>query len=45
MSLFHELNEAYKQTILLITHDQNIAKNSKRTIIIEDGQLKEDNER
>lgn len=42
MNLFHKLNETYKQTILLITHDQNIAKNSRRTIILEDGRLIED---
>lgn len=45
MNLFHKLNETYKQTILMITHDPNIAKSSKRTIIIEDGRLIEDNEK
>lgn len=42
MKLFRELNETYGQTILLITHDENIASNSQRIIMIEDGKLKED---
>ena len=39
ISLFKELNEKYGQTIILITHDENIAKNSKRIIVIEDGKI------
>lgn len=42
ISLFKELNEKYGQTIILITHDENIAKNSKRIIVIEDGKIVED---
>ena len=42
INLFKELNEVYKQTILLITHDEKIAGNSSRTIRIEDGKILED---
>lgn len=42
MKLFQKLNEKYGQTILLITHDENIARNSKRMIVIEDGKIKSD---
>ncbi len=39
MGLFRKLNEVYGQTILLITHDRQIAKSSKRIIVIEDGKI------
>lgn len=39
MNIFRELNEKYNQTILLITHDEKIAENCKRVIIIEDGKI------
>lgn len=42
ITLFKELNEKYGQTIILITHDENIAKNSKRIIVIEDGKIVDD---
>lgn len=41
MNIFRELNEKYNQTILLITHDEKIAENSKRVIVIEDGKIVE----
>lgn len=41
MNIFRELNEKYNQTILLITHDEKIAENCKRVIIIEDGKIAE----
>jgi len=41
MNLFKELNEE-GQTIILITHEQDIAKQSKRTIIIRDGLIETD---
>lgn len=37
--LFQELNEQYGQTIILITHDETIAENSKRIVVIEDGKI------
>lgn len=42
IALFKELNEKYGQTIILITHDENIAKNSKRIVVIEDGKIVDD---
>lgn len=41
MSLFKELNEE-GQTIILITHEENIAKKSKRLINIKDGLIESD---
>lgn len=42
ITLFKKLNEECGQTIILITHDENIAKNSKRIIVIEDGKIVDD---
>ena len=35
-------NETYKQTIILVTHDENVAKKAKRIIVYEDGRIKSD---
>lgn len=43
MNLLKELNEN-GQTIILITHDNNIAKQAKRIVRIEDGKLYEEEE-
>lgn len=43
IKLFRELNEKYGQTILLITHDEKIAEHAERILVIEDGQIVEDN--
>lgn len=40
MNLFLELNKE-GQTIIIITHDEKIAKQCKRVIKIEDGMIKE----
>lgn len=42
IALFKKLNEEYEQTIILITHDESIAKNSKRIVVIEDGKIVDD---
>lgn len=42
IALFKKLNEEYGQTIILITHDESIAKNSKRIVVIEDGKIVDD---
>lgn len=39
MRLLHDVNEQYQQTIVLVTHDDNIADAAKRRIIIEDGKI------
>jgi putative ABC transport system ATP-binding protein len=41
MDLFHEINKEGK-TIIMITHDKEIAKNASRIIHILDGQLREE---
>lgn len=41
MNLFHEINEEGK-TIIMITHDKEIAKNARRIAHILDGQLREE---
>lgn len=40
MALFHHIHKLYHSTILLVTHDQNIAKNADRMLIMEDGIIK-----
>ena len=35
--LFHELNESSGITVILVTHDQNVAKNARRIIVLRDG--------
>ena len=42
MNLFRELNEE-GQTIILITHEEEIANQSKRIINIKDGLIESDN--
>ncbi|MCS7468199.1 ABC transporter ATP-binding protein [Stieleria sp. ICT_E10.1] len=42
IALFQELNETQKITVILVTHDPNIARNSKRTIVLRDGEVVED---
>lgn len=41
MVLFHHIHQLYHSTILLVTHDQNIAKNADRMLIMEDGIIKD----
>lgn len=42
IELFRELNEEHKITVILVTHDQNVARNAKRTIVLRDGEVVED---
>ena len=44
IELFRELNEEQKITVILVTHDQNVARNAKRTIVLRDGEVVEDTE-
>jgi len=37
ISLFRELNETSGITVILVTHDPNVAKNAKRVVVLRDG--------
>jgi ABC-type lipoprotein export system ATPase subunit len=41
--LFRQLNDERQITIILVTHDKQIAANAKRTITLRDGQIIDDN--
>ncbi len=38
-NIFKELAEEYHQSLLIVTHDQDFAANTQRTIIMEDGKI------
>lgn len=40
LQLLHELHESEKITVIIVTHDPNIAKKTERKIEIQDGQIK-----
>ena len=42
MSLLRESNEKFQQTLIMITHDENIALQADRVIAIEDGKMVRD---
>ncbi len=42
MGLLRASNEKYKQTLIVITHDEEIALQAKRLIRIEDGKIVRD---
>lgn len=37
IALFRDLNEQSGITVILVTHDQNVARNAKRIIVLRDG--------
>jgi ABC-type lipoprotein export system ATPase subunit len=37
IGLFRELNEKHGLTVILVTHDQDVARNARRTIVLRDG--------
>jgi ABC-type lipoprotein export system ATPase subunit len=39
ISLFHDLNQRHGLTVILVTHDQEVAKNARRTIVLRDGRI------
>ncbi|MES2792298.1 MAG: ABC transporter ATP-binding protein [Planctomycetota bacterium] len=39
IALFRELNEQNSITVILVTHDQNVARNAKRTVVLRDGEI------
>ena len=42
MQLLRTSNERYDQTLIVITHDENVALQAKRIISIEDGKIVRD---
>ena len=42
MRMFRELNEQGGLTVILVTHDQDVARISKRIIVLRDGEIVED---
>jgi putative ABC transport system ATP-binding protein len=43
IGLFRDLNQAQGITVILVTHDPDVAKNARRTIALRDGQIVADN--
>ena len=39
ISLFWQLNEEQRLTVILVTHDQDVARHARRTIVLRDGQV------
>jgi len=42
MELFRDLNEKKGITVIIVTHDQDIARNAKRVIVLRDGEIVQD---
>ena len=42
IKLFRELNQEKNLTIILVTHDREVAENADRTIVLRDGEIVED---
>jgi len=41
MKFFHQLNKEEGRTIIFVTHDMDLAKEAKRTVVIKDGKILE----
>ena len=39
MALFRQLNESEKLTVILVTHDLEIARRAKRALVLVDGEI------
>ncbi|HZN35026.1 MAG TPA: ABC transporter ATP-binding protein [Pirellulaceae bacterium] len=39
IGLFRQLNEQQKITVILVTHDQDVARHARRTIVLRDGRV------
>jgi putative ABC transport system ATP-binding protein len=44
IGLFRQLNEEQGLTVILVTHDQDVARNARRTIVLRDGRVVADTE-
>ena len=42
IQLFRKLNDEHAITVILVTHDQDVARNARRTIVLRDGYVVED---
>jgi len=42
IELFQALNQERGITVILVTHDQNVARNARRTVVLRDGEVVED---
>jgi putative ABC transport system ATP-binding protein len=42
IGMFRELNEKSGLTVILVTHDQNVAKNARRIVVLRDGYIVQD---
>jgi putative ABC transport system ATP-binding protein len=39
ISLFWQLNQEQRLTVILVTHDQDVARHARRTVVLRDGQV------
>ncbi len=39
IKMFRDLNEDDGITVILVTHDQEVARNAKRTLVLRDGKI------
>jgi putative ABC transport system ATP-binding protein len=39
IALFKDLNERQGITVILVTHDQDVARHARRTVVLRDGQI------
>lgn len=39
IAMFRDLNEKNDLTVILVTHDQNVARNARRTVVLRDGSV------
>ena len=44
LDILKDMHEKYNVTLIIVTHDIEVAKLAERTIVIKDGQIIEDNE-
>ena len=42
MDIFQKLNDSYNITIVLVTHEHDIARYTKRNVIFKDGRIRQD---